>query len=284
MFSEKAPFGIPTLSNKEIKAEIKKVITTKSFIITPEEYNRILNHLTSPIESFRVITAMLMLIDEYATYSLPVFKTLAIFMNGLHQNRFQFVYAAKVFIPEIRSLMLLSFNVANDMYRDQIHYMIQAIYNFLMYKAPLPTVEACTVAPKMEKPPQVDEQQEPEIQLNIKFEENKEEESDDELPSDFQPAVHERSINQTFNPFGNQAELISFEHKPPQQDLLDVTNQAPSENISNMLDSIKVDEEPTVEQEPPKIEEGLNNPRDIYLVTDLQLELSPQYDDKIESW
>ncbi|EAX88206.1 hypothetical protein TVAG_289370 [Trichomonas vaginalis G3] len=275
MFSEKAPFGVPNLYNANLRLELKKIIAGKTFIVTPDENRRILDNVISPRDSFRVISAILMLIDENASYSLPVFKLLVILMNGLHQNRFEFVEAAKTFSQEIRTILFLNFNDAADNYREQIHYMVQAMYHFLVYQTALPSVESCTKASQLQQPPTTP----PNSTGGFEFPE----EDDEELPFDLKSMSNDRSIKNSFNPFTSNHDLIAFaqpQPEPEQQPIAPVPEITPEENIDQLLiNSIKISEEP-----PSPAAEGLNNPRDLYLVSEFQLEKKPQYDDTIESY
>ncbi|EAX93923.1 hypothetical protein TVAG_342400 [Trichomonas vaginalis G3] len=277
MFSEKAPFGIPNLYNASLRSELRKIAAGKTFIVTPDENRKILDTVVSVRDSYIVVATILMLIDENASHSLPVFKLLVILMNGLHQNRYEFVEAAKTFSKEIRSILFLNFGDPADIYREQIHYMIQAIYHHIVYSTKLPTVESCTKASQLPEPPKSPQSSKD----GVVAPKEPEEEDDEELSFDLKSMSNDRSLKNSFNPFSSTHDLISFGQ--PQQNItqdpfVPPPEIIPEKNIDQVLiSSIKVQEE-------EKPTEGLKNPRDLYLVTEFQLEKRPQYDDTIESY
>lgn len=275
MFAEKAPFGVQTLYSPTVRAELKKIINGKNFIVTPDENRKVLDQIIGPHESFRVIATMLMMIDERATYSLQVFKILVVFVNGLHQNRFGFVDVARQFVQEFRNILLLNFNDPADIYREQIHYMIQHIYHFLVNNAALPSVEACTTAPVLTKAPQPAV-----VERSVDFEFDEEPE-----PPKEEPKEDDEELSVDLNANQNKVTTVPYDpfaQPAPQQEFMNLAPANPFPDPEPEPEPVETfDYKPAPE---PEVPEGLDNPRDIYLVSELQLETKPQFDDTIESW
>ena len=319
MFNEKAPFGVPNLYNQNLRNDIKKIVTSKTYLVTPDEFRKILAYNTSRRDSFRIITAILSAIDEHGTYSLPVLKALNILFVGLKENTNNFVDAARSMIPEIRTILFLSFSDKSDPYREQVHALTQTIYEFLAYKVPLPQSSEATrphrarsnslAARARVKNPPPPPQQQPQAPPPLPpkpepFDFPKQEESDEELPFDLRKMNNNNnSFRNSFNPFSSTHDLINFSPEPePEQpavdagELLDsimlqgsappppppVEETPPPANPE--LEADLIQEEPQEEVEEAPKPEGLDNPRDINIITDFQLVKKPQYDDTIESY
>lgn len=309
MFNEKAPFGVQNLYNQNLRNDIKKIITNKTYLVTPDEFRKILSYNCSRRDSFRIVTALLAAIDEHGTYSLPVLKALNILFVGLKENTNNFVDAARALTPEIRTILFLSFTERSDPYREQVHALTQTIYEFLAYKVPLPqsseatrphrarsnSVAAKPREKKVTPPPPPPEPQPANIE---------QEDSDEELPFDLRKMNdNNKSFRNSFNPFSSTHDLINFSPEPePEQPTVDAgelldsimlqasnpppVEEAPPEPVvnpeveENLIEQEEV-QEPVEEKPKP---EGLDNPREINIITDFQLVRKPQYDDTIESY
>ena len=138
MFSEKAPFGVPKLYNSILRSSIKRIVSSKSFIIPPDDLKSVFALNNSKRDAIKIVAAILTSIDENGSYSLPVLKALNILYSGLKTDVAFLAEASKVFLPEIRTILFLSFNDKNDKYRDQIHRLVTVIYEFLAFNSPLP--------------------------------------------------------------------------------------------------------------------------------------------------
>ena len=288
MFPEKAPFGVQTLYNPSLKADIKKIIVSKTFFVTPDELQKVMNYNVSLRESFRIATTILTLIDEYGSYSQHVMKCLFILQSQIIQNRFEFASACRALLPEIRSIMFLSFNGKSDKYRDNVHNLVRSIYEFLAFGVPMKKSddgntsgigESDLVArprprPKFPVPPQDDEIFGKEVTVEGS---SSSDDEDEELSIDLKSMSRMKRLRNSFNPFTSTHDLISFS-----EPVIEPTVEEDIE-AGSLLDSIIISTSKEIIK-PEEKQEGLDNPRELDICTDFQLVRKPQYDDTIESY
>lgn len=288
MFPDRAPFGVKSLYNANLKADIKKIITSKTYFVTPDELKRIMNYNFSQREAFRIAATIMMLIDEYGSHSLYVLKCLFILQSQIIQNRNDFSNLCKSLLPEIRSVMFLSFNSKIDKYRDNIHNLARSIYEFLAYGVQMKKSDESNNSgigdDDLVAKPRPRQNRIPPIPIPPK---NKElfgagaveegDDDDEELSIDLRSMSQKKALRNSFNPFSSSHDLISFSQPVIEPE------QAEEIEAGALLDSIIVSQSSNiVEQEEKK--EGLDNPRELSICADFQLVRKPQYDDTIESY
>ncbi|KAK8852462.1 hypothetical protein M9Y10_017438 [Tritrichomonas musculus] len=138
MFSERSPFDIPELRNQRIEKIIKEAVSTQNLTVTPNTIQTLNSIGNNPLDCAVVITQLLREFDEHGSHPKPVYKALLIMFSLLKTNNQNYIHVCRALVPEIQSILYLSFGDKRVLFRDQIHLMAAAIYDFLMYEAPLP--------------------------------------------------------------------------------------------------------------------------------------------------
>jgi hypothetical protein len=141
---EKSPFDIPDLKHANIEKAVKAAtMSGTSPAVLPAQLQSVTDQGFSIQNCASIITHILRLIDDFGSHTTPVYKSLCVLiacMNSQYGDRFARV--ARVLIPEIQTILCLSFGTVCADHRDQIHAMGDAIYRYLMFDAPLPDVES----------------------------------------------------------------------------------------------------------------------------------------------
>jgi hypothetical protein len=89
-----------------------------------------------------IVIYLMRLIDEFGSHTPPVYKALYILVSCLHsQWHDNFAAVCKVLLPEVQSILFLSFGAKNAPYRDRIHHMAASIFDHLVYHVDLPDCE-----------------------------------------------------------------------------------------------------------------------------------------------
>jgi hypothetical protein len=82
------------------------------------------------------------IIDDFGSHTPPVYKALYILVSCLHsQWHDNFAAVCKVLLPEIQSILYLTFGAVSAPYRDRIHIMAATIFDHLVYGVELPDCE-----------------------------------------------------------------------------------------------------------------------------------------------
>lgn len=289
IFKEKTPYDIPDLKNANIETIVKKAIAGNNYIVPPPTLQQVYDLGTTPQTCASVIIQLLKIYDDMGSHPIPVYKSLIILLFLLKSGSKNYINVARALVPEIQTVLYLSFGEKRVTFRDQIHLMASAIYNFLMYEAPLPDagdfhdkLSGNTNIYKRPPPPQPQEEN---ISLSAVARARKRpqptEEEDDELP--FDPRALKKEVRNSFNPFSSHPTLL--EPPPPPE-------PAPAEAIFNdpIPEVITVPSAPIetyVEPEPVPVETEpeLKDPTaaDIMFINQLKLITKTQYDSTIES-
>lgn len=140
LLKEKSPFDIPELKNKNIEKIIKDSVTPSTFSVQPQVISQLIAMGHSPLECAVIITQLLRVFDELGSHPGPVYKALIIMLSILRTGHENFIKVCRALVPEIQTVLYLSFGEKRVNFRDQIHLIAAAIYDFLMYEAPLPDV------------------------------------------------------------------------------------------------------------------------------------------------
>lgn len=284
---EKSAFDIPELKNPMIERVIKNAVQdSKSTYSVPTQ---ILNQISSMGSSYQacaiILTQILRVFDELGSHSSPVYKSLVIMISCLQgENKERFIQVGRALVPEIQTVLYLSFDEIHPAFRDEIHLMASAIYDFLMYEVPLPEINEFNtqnrIRNKVHRPTPP-----PEFYADVKLLVFGQETDEDELP--FDPRAAKPKIQR-----------VAPSILPPP------VVQEPPEEIEDMLD-LRVPPEPVVSkpelidftvkqaevQPPEKImdapdsQASLDNRAESVLgmISELRTIRKLQYDDMIES-
>lgn len=138
MFKELSPFDIPELRNQRIEKIIKEAVSTQNLTVQPTTIQTLISIGNNPLDCAVVITQLLREFDEHGSHPKPVYKALLIMFSLLKNGNQNYIHVCRALVPEIQSCLYLSFGEKRVLFRDQIHLMAAAIYDFLMYEVPLP--------------------------------------------------------------------------------------------------------------------------------------------------
>jgi hypothetical protein len=140
---EKSPFQIPELKQPQIEKAVKLATTSDTDSSVNPAYIRVITGLCVNLQNCAfVISHLLQVIDDGGSHAPPVYKSLYLMIACLKSvNGHNFAQVARALIPEIETIMCLSFKSANTAYRDRVHAMADAIYRFLIFGVELPEPE-----------------------------------------------------------------------------------------------------------------------------------------------
>lgn len=142
LFKELSPFDIPELKNQRIEKIIKEAVSTQNLTVQPNTIQTLIAIGNHPLDCAVVVTQLLREFDEHGSHPKPVYKALLIMFSLLKSGNQNYIHVCRALVPEIQSCLYLSFGEKRVLFRDQIHLMAAAIYDFLMYEVPLPDVNS----------------------------------------------------------------------------------------------------------------------------------------------
>lgn len=270
LFKEKSAFDIPDLKQSSIEKLIKSATQgdNKNYMVPPQTLTQITDSGYTIPGCAVVITQLLRVFDELGSHPMPVYKALVIMLSCLKCNyRDKFIPVARSLVPEIQTVLYLSFGEIHPMLRDEIHLMAAAIYDFLMYDVPLPDIEdfsrARRVTHRPAPPPEEYENVQP-----VTFEET---EAPPPPPPPTPPKEEESDIELEFDPRARPPPPPEPVYVPP-----------PPPPVEEILDVKQPEPEPEPEPEPPK-EEIIKTEKDLLVIGELRKITKVQYDEAIDS-
>ena len=128
-----------------VMAEVSHAIDGHGPQLNGQSVKKLVHFCSSVEKSAEVMSAICEVMDKKCGTSLPVLKCLKLVFVCLTQAQQAFLPAAQAFAPEIETLVLLSFGVVKDPYRDVIHKTAADIYRFLLNHGELPSGEALSM-------------------------------------------------------------------------------------------------------------------------------------------
>ena len=140
LFKYKSALDIPELKNSPIADIIKKATSGNQYRVPPHVISQINDLGTNTVNCAVIITGLLRVFDEFGSHPIPVYRSLSILLMLLKSGRDTFIPVARALVPEIQTVLYLSFGEKRVLFRDQIHLMATSIYYFLMYDATLPDI------------------------------------------------------------------------------------------------------------------------------------------------
>ncbi|KAH0787235.1 hypothetical protein GPJ56_008746 [Histomonas meleagridis] len=274
LFKYKSALDIPELKNNSITEAVKKATSGSQYRVPPHIISQINDLGTSTVNCAVIITSLLRVFDEFGSHPIPVYRALSILLMLLKSGRSTFVPVARALVPEIQTILYLSFGEKRVLFRDQIHLMATSIYYFLMYDAALPDISEIernmNTSVKLHlPPPPVDSKSQIQPKLFksdsnavIKPEEP-EDDSEDDMDIPFEPKV--------------------FRPPPPKQ-----RAPVPMPIEPEVVKLPEPEPEPEPKQPEPQEEEDagvmLEPHESLVEVSKLQTIMRPQYDFSIESF
>lgn len=138
MWNKTQPFGTNELYNADIDNELRKIIGARAYMITPDEIRRCVQKIRDQRDALIVASLLVSYIDVFGSYSRPVYRALSLFQSCIQANPCGFCDIAKIFAPEIQTVVYLSFGERNPEYRNQVHHLARALYQFLAFGRQLP--------------------------------------------------------------------------------------------------------------------------------------------------
>lgn len=232
---EKSVFDIPELKNPMLEKIIKNAVQdSKSTYSVPAQILTQISNMGTSCQSCAIIMTMLLRVfDELGSHSSPVYKSLVIMIACLQgANKERFTQVGRALVPEIQTVLYLSFDEIHPAFRDEIHLMASAIYDFLVYEVPLPEINEFNtqnrIRNKVHRPTPP-----PEFYADVKQFVFGQEADDDELP--FDPRAAKPKIQR-----------VAPSILPPP------VAQEPPKEIEDMLD-LRAPPPKPVEQNPPEI-------------------------------
>lgn len=128
-----------SLSQQSIYSLIKKAVEGISPKFEDNTIEQILLASKTENGSKFVINSLVNIIDQNADSDSAVFKALKVFYICLISESDHFRTYAKLFLPEISSILTLNFKVQNAKHRNALHQLSQQIYQNLAINSPLPS-------------------------------------------------------------------------------------------------------------------------------------------------
>lgn len=178
----KSSYDIPESKGANVEALIKDAVLGSNYIIPIDKLQAIINTAQTIPTAATLFLQLVKIFDTMGSHPIQVFKSLSIMSFCLRNNPNLFSPIGRYFIPEIQTLLYLSFQDRNGTFRDSIHALSIAIYDNLMYKAELP--ENPDISQARPKRKYVDDAPTsiPNAPLSSDFDSN-----ENELPDDFDP-------------------------------------------------------------------------------------------------
>lgn len=136
--SIKSPYDVPHLKNPEISEVIRKAISGTNYIVQPTVLRELQKMSATVKNSAIILTQLCKVFDEFGSHPIPIYKALIILYSCLKGGTDAFFKVARTLVPEIQTVLYLSFNHKRVTFREQIHKLARAIYEYLMYDVPLP--------------------------------------------------------------------------------------------------------------------------------------------------
>jgi hypothetical protein len=139
----RSQYDIPEIRVSSIERTLRNVTNGSS---SPVISQRTLQSIREKGQSHQVcvtvVVYLMRIIDEFGSHTLPVYKALFLLVACLqsqwHDN---FAAVCRVLLPEIQSILFLTFGTKSAPYRDRIHMMAASIFDHLVYKVELPDLE-----------------------------------------------------------------------------------------------------------------------------------------------
>jgi hypothetical protein len=140
---ETSPFHIAELKNSSIEKEIKAtVFSDHAREVPPNHLQGLVGQGVTLRTCASVFTHLFHAIDDCGSHPSPVYKSLMILIHCLlSPHSEEFIIVGQLLIPEIQTIMYLSFDDKSSPFRDRIHAMADAIYRFLIFGDKLPSPE-----------------------------------------------------------------------------------------------------------------------------------------------
>ena len=275
LFRYKSALDIPELKNSKIDELIKKATSGNQLSVAPNLVYQINDLGVNVVNCAIIVTGLLRVFDEFGSHPIPVFRALSILLTLLKKGQHDFVPVARALVPEIETVLHLTFNDKRTLLRPQIHSMAHDIYNFLMYDSQLPEISKYmndTSAKMHLTPPPVDNKSTFQPVVFMNESKNTEEDDDDDMDIPFEPM----GIRHNFN---NQ--IINEQPQPVKQEIFVEPQPEPEpvQEIPQQQEEVQQQQENPVEKEHPKTpEERMKE------ITQLKYITKAQYDCQIESF
>lgn len=140
MFPKNTAFGVHELYNTNFELYFRKLTRSSSTGINRSEFNALLKDLQQTSDYFCFLAMLFQHVDKNSDYSKPVYKLMLLLFEGLRADSL-FALAAKAFLVELRSVMLLTFSEEDCQYMEQAHYLARICYQYLVNEEDLPDGE-----------------------------------------------------------------------------------------------------------------------------------------------
>lgn len=128
----------PDLFDEAIHLFIESMVSNNTNDIEFDAMKTLVLQLRKKTNVVKMFCSIFVLIDKYSDNSLYVLKLVLIFVNLVKINRPFLLRLGRRFLPELSTVLLLTFEPPNDLYQKECHYATQAIYLYLAHKRPLP--------------------------------------------------------------------------------------------------------------------------------------------------
>lgn len=274
-FQYKSALDIPELKNSKIDEIIKRATSGNQLSIAPNVIYQINELGVNKVNCAIIVTNLLRVFDELGSHPVPVFRSLSILLALLKQGQRDFVPVARALVPEIETVLHLTFKDRRAPLRPRIHAIAQDIYNFLMYDSQLPDIAKYTGGDdddvRLAEAPAGSDSSEEESDADIPFEPAAVRPRADPAPAPQVTPVAEDALDES-------AELIAEFNQPMAFKALSPIDGA--ESITDIESFIKpLDAAPVEEAKAPETpEERLKE------VSTLKCITKPQFDFQIESY
>jgi hypothetical protein len=280
-----SPFQIPELKRKDIEKVIRNTTVKTLDVYVPASVLQQIAGYGFAIQNCAVvITNLLRIIDDYGSHTHPVYKALYILIYCFHSSyRDHFVMVGRTLVPEIASILYLSFDANSAPFRDRIHCMASAIWYMLMYNAPLPRPEDfgehwVKVTHRPAPPPET--YQEAHVVSFVEAPPADKPPSDDDTELDFDPRALTATMARKLEPLPLTDDVLSDEQPPAASDLPQQLITIEPEPV------IAPPPQPEPEAPPPNEDDilpVLKTGKDLLSLMQLMVIRRMRYDDDMES-